>query len=153
MNEEAQITWIVKTFDDLSNRELYKILQLRNAVFIVEQQCHYQDLDNKDFLAHHLMGWFGGELVAYTRLFDKGIIYEQASIGRVIVAVSARKDGLGRKLMDLSIQQINQLYGKQPIKIGAQFYLKRFYESFDFHQVSDIYIEDDIPHIYMIKEQ
>jgi ElaA protein len=151
MNENLEVVWVVKVFDDLTNTELYKILQLRNAVFIVEQQCCYQDMDNKDLFAHHLMGWLGDELVSYTRLFDKEIMYEQASIGRVIVSASARKDGLGRKLMELSIQQVTRLYGEQAVKIGAQFYLKRFYESLGFQQVSDIYLEDDIPHIYMVK--
>lgn len=152
MSKNLEINWVVKPFDDLTNKELYKILQLRNAVFIVEQQCCYQDMDGKDFDAHHLMGWIADELVACTRLFNKGVAYEQASIGRVIVAPHARKYGLGRELMERSIEQIALLFGKEPIKIGAQFYLKRFYESLGFQQISDIYMEDDIPHVYMIKE-
>lgn len=153
MNENLKINWTIKAFDELTNHELYKILQLRSAIFVVEQQCCYQDMDNKDFHAHHFMGWLGEELVAYTRLFDRGIAYEQeASIGRVIVANHARKYGLGRELMELSIQKVEQLFGIHTIKIGAQFYLKRFYESLGFQQISDVYMEDDIPHVYMIRE-
>ena len=151
MNETSALTWVVKPFETLNNRELYQILQLRSAIFVVEQACCYQDMDNKDFYAHHLMGWQGTDLVAYTRLFNRGIAYEEASIGRVVVAMHARKEGLGRELMERSLQQIEQLFGKQAIKIGAQFYLKRFYENLGFVQVSDVYLEDDIPHIYMIR--
>ncbi len=151
MKNTLHISWIVKPFSELTVVELYEILKLRSAIFVVEQNCVFQDLDDLDKQAHHCMGMLDGELLAYSRLFDKSVIYDKASIGRVIINAKARKDGLGKKLMEVSIQFIEQLFGKQPLKIGAQFYLKRFYEGLGFQQTSDIYMEDDIPHIYMEK--
>jgi ElaA protein len=151
MENKLNISWNVKPFEELTVYELYAILQLRTAVFVVEQNCVFQDMDGKDQQAYHCMGWLDAELVAYTRLFDKNIIYEQASIGRVVLAPKMRKFGLGKELMEVSAHYCEQLFGKQTIKIGAQFYLKRFYESLGFQQISDIYVEDDILHIYMEK--
>ncbi len=151
MENKLNISWRVKPFEELTIHELYAILQLRTAIFVVEQNCVFQDMDGKDQQAYHCMGWLDDELVAYTRLFDKKLIYEQASIGRVVLTPKMRKFGLGKKLMEVSIHYCEQLFGKQTIKIGAQFYLKRFYESLGFQQISDIYVEDDILHIYMEK--
>ncbi len=148
-NNTLNITWTTKSFKELSVDELYEILQLRTAIFVVEQNCVFQDMDGKDQQAYHCMGWLNGELVAYARLFDKNTIYEQASIGRVIVAQPMRKFGVGKKLMQVAMAESERLFGKQALKIGAQFYLRRFYESLGFRQVSDIYVEDNIPHIYM----
>lgn len=145
-------TWQCKFFSELNNEELYKIVQLRIEVFIVEQNCIYQDCDGKDLKAYHLMGWDGENLVAYTRLLEKGISYpEAASIGRVITARSARGQNLGKQLMLKSIEQVYILFGKLPIKISAQLYLKHFYESFSFVQKGGVYLEDGIDHIAMEK--
>jgi ElaA protein len=145
------IDWIIKSFTELTTGELYKILQLRNEVFVVEQHCIFQDADNKDQHAHHLMGMLHNELVAYTRLLQKEIAYPQyASIGRVVTAQSVRRKGAGKILMQQSINSLNNIYGVQPIKIGAQLYLKKFYESLGFLQTSDVYDEDGIDHIEMI---
>jgi ElaA protein len=146
-----QIDWQLKTFDELTPQQLYAILQLRNEVFVVEQNCVFQDADNNDPYAWHLMGWHHNQLIAYTRLVPAGIIYDQASIGRVVTSPGVRHMGMGKILMQQSIETIYQLFGKVDIKIGAQLYLKKFYESFGFVQTSDVYIEDGIEHIYMLK--
>lgn len=146
------IIWQCKFFSELSSAEVYKILQLRNEVFIVEQNCVYQDCDDKDFIAWHFCGWDGENLIAYTRLFDKGVSYpDAASIGRVIIAPSVRRQNLGKELMIRSIEKIEELFGETTIRISAQVYLKRFYESFSFVQKGEIYLEDGIPHISMLK--
>lgn len=145
-----ETTWTLKPFSDLQNLELYQILQVRNEVFIVEQNCPYQDCDAKDFKAHHLCAWQQGQLVAYARLLPPGISYPgQASIGRVLTAPSARRQNLGRELMRRAIGEIYTLFGPVEIAISAQYYLKNFYESFRFVQIGDIYLEDDIPHVHM----
>jgi ElaA protein len=141
----------LKFFDDLTPKELYAILQLRNEVFVVEQNCVFQDADDKDQRCYHLMGTRNHGLVAYTRLVPPGWIYNEASIGRVVTSPKARGENIGRELMKRSIESTYHLFGALDIKIGAQKYLKRFYESFDFKQVSDVYLEDGIEHIYMIR--
>ena len=145
------ITWTCKTFDDLSPLELYSILQLRNKVFVVEQNCVYQDCDNIDPRSYHFMGWQQDKLVAYTRLIPPGITYEETSIGRVVTSPSARGLKIGRELMLRSIDKIHELFGKLPIKIGAQLYLEAFYGSLGFIQCSDMYLEDGIQHIKMLR--
>lgn len=142
--------WCCKTFNELSVDELYGILKLRIDVFIIEQQCIFQDADNKDQYSHHLFCTSNNTVVAYTRLIPAGKSYEEISIGRVATASQFRNEGLGKELMKRSIDSIWEIYGKQPIRIGAQLYLKRFYESFAFKQVSEIYLEDNIEHIEMI---
>jgi ElaA protein len=144
--------WILKPFAALTPEELYKILQLRNEVFIVEQNCPYQDCDNKDMYAWHLMGMMEGRLLAYSRLLAPGISYSESSIGRVVSSPSLRKTGMGKKLMQESILQIRNLFQTDVIRIGAQLYLQKFYESFGFIRDGDIYLEDNIPHIIMLKE-
>lgn len=144
------VDWKCVAFDELSPHQLYSIIHLRNEVFVVEQNCVFQDADNKDQHCYHLMGWKEKQLVGYTRLVPPGIIYNEASIGRVVTSPSVRKTGIGRELMHNSIDWINSHWGKQQIKIGAQYYLKHFYESLGFQQCSDIYIEDNIPHIHML---
>ena len=146
-----QIQWTLKNFNDLTPGELYAALQLRNEVFVVEQNCVFQDADDKDQGSYHLLGYYDGKLVAYTRLVPPGHIYDEPSIGRVVTSPSARGSGAGKELMKESIHQAYALFGIKPIKIGAQLYLKKFYEGFGFKQVSDSYLEDGIPHIYMIK--
>jgi ElaA protein len=144
--------WTLKPFDSLTPKELYNILQLRNEVFIVEQNCPYQDLDNKDLYAYHLMGEKENKLIAYSRLLAPGISYSESSIGRVVSSPAERKTGMGKKLMTESIHQIKNLFQTDTIRIGAQMYLKKFYESFDFVQEGEPYLEDNIPHIIMLRK-
>jgi len=145
------ITWTLKKFETLTPYELYAILRLRTEVFVVEQNCVFQDMDNKDQPAYHLMGWKNEILIAYTRLIPSNLSYKEPSIGRVVTSASARGGGIGRKLMEKSIEEMIRLYGKTPIKLGAQLYLKKFYESLGFIQSGDIYKEDGIDHIEMIR--
>lgn len=146
-----QIEWLLKKFEELTPYQLYAILQLRSEVFVVEQNCVFQDADDKDQSSYHLMGFINNKLVAYTRLVPAGEIYEYPSIGRVVTSPLARRSGAGKELMQQSIDAVYQLFGFYSIKIGAQLYLKNFYESFGFKQVSKSYLEDGIEHIYMIK--
>jgi ElaA protein len=146
-----QIQWLLKKFEQLSPYQVYAILQLRNEVFVVEQQCVFQDADDKDQQCYHLMGFYNNQLVAYTRIVPAGIIYGEVSIGRVVTSPAVRRLGAGKQLMQQSIQTAYDLFGRVAIKIGAQLYLKKFYESFGFNQVSDVYLEDGIEHIYMLK--
>lgn len=145
------ISWTTAKFEKLTAAELYEILQLRAEVFVVEQNCPYQDLDGKDSKAIHLMGRnASGKLIAYARLLAPGISYEVASIGRVVSSPSVRGFGAGKELMETAIRQMEIHFGAVPIRIGAQEYLKKFYESFGFVQVSGTYLEDNIPHIEML---
>lgn len=150
--EEATLTWKTKSFNTLSLDELYKILQLRQAVFILEQACVYSDLDNKDQKSFHLMGWQGNTLAAYTRLIPPGISYaDAASIGRVIVAGNFRGSGIGEELMLRSIDETEALFGRGTIKIGAQQHLRGFYNRLGFEQSSDPYMDAGILHIEMTR--
>ncbi|MBC6605232.1 GNAT family N-acetyltransferase [Hymenobacter sp. BT188] len=144
------LSWTCKQFNDLSLTELYELLQLRSEVFVVEQACAFQDIDGQDMAAYHLLGHTpDGKLAAYARLFDAGISYEEVSIGRVIVAPEFRRFGLGQELMRQAITHCERYFAPQPIKIGAQQYLERFYGSFGFVQCGEMYLEDGIPHIPM----
>jgi ElaA protein len=145
------IVWQIKTFETLTVSELYSILKLRSEVFVVEQNCVYLDMDGKDALALHLFGEYNGQIVAYSRLFKPGISFDTASIGRVIVSGNYRNKKWGQELMRQSILAIENYFGESQITISAQLYLKRFYESFGFVASSEMYLEDDIPHIKMIK--
>jgi ElaA protein len=140
----------VIAFEDLTLRELYDILKLRNEVFIVEQNCPYNDLDDKDLQAHHVLLVVGGKLAAYCRLLPEGVSYAEMSIGRVLTAPAFRSQNWGRMLMEKAIEACYITYKKGPIRIGAQYYLKAFYESFGFVTVSEIYDEDGIDHILML---
>ena len=145
------ITWSCKAFNSLTPAELYSILQLRNKVFVVEQNCVYQDCDDKDLQSHHFMGWQQEKLVAYTRLLPAAVAYKEISIGRVVTSPSVRGTKTGKALMEKSVEKIHELFGGPAIKIGAQLYLKRFYESLGFIQCGDVYLEDGIKHIEMIR--
>lgn len=142
----------IKHFKELSIQELYELLRLRSQVFVVEQDCVYQDLDNKDQKALHILGYKGEKIVAYTRVFDAGSYFDTASIGRVVVDEKERAYGYGKKLMEESIQAIIKNFGPQPIKISAQCYLQKFYNDLGFQKISDEYLEDGIPHIGMVRE-
>ena len=146
------LEWKIKRFEALSTRELYNLLQLRAEVFIVEQNCVYQDIDGKDEKALHLIGEDNGQIVAYARLFQPHDYFEQASIGRVVVKETSRANKLGHILMREAIQVIKSHFDQRKITISAQLYLKKFYESHGFIQTSEMYLEDDIPHIEMRKE-
>ncbi len=141
----------IKNFHELGLDELYNILQLRAEVFVVEQDCVYQDIDGKDEKALHILGWDGDQLVAYTRCFKPGDYFEMASIGRVIVKQNYRKYGYGHEIMKASIAEIQQRYQTKKIKLSAQQYLTKFYESHGFEQTGEGYLEDGIPHIAMVK--
>jgi ElaA protein len=143
-------TQIVKHFKDLTPSELYSIMRLRNEVFVVEQDCVYQDADNKDILCHHLMLYDGKDLAAYARLVPAGLSYNEISIGRVVTSPKVRGTGAGKALMKLAIAHCYQIFGKHKIRIGAQVYAKAFYSALGFEETGDIYDEDGIPHIEMI---
>jgi ElaA protein len=150
---ENSYQWTCKTFQELSVEELYSILRLRSDVFVVEQNCVFLDLDNKDQYCYHIMGWDGKNLVASTRLVPKGVSYpDYHSIGRVVNSKDYRGLGLGKELMEYSIQKCIEHFGNGPIKIGAQLYLKKFYASQGFEQISEVYDEDGIDHIEMIRQ-
>ncbi|RXJ52413.1 GNAT family N-acetyltransferase [Gelidibacter gilvus] len=142
---------ITKTFKELSIDELYAILQLRSEVFVVEQDCVYQDIDFKDQNALHVMGFKNDQLVAYTRLFKPNDYFEYASIGRVLVKAGERHLNYGYDIMKASIRVIEETYSETKIKISAQTYLKRFYNNLGFVEVGEEYLEDGIPHIEMLK--
>jgi ElaA protein len=144
--------WKIKRFEALSTSELYNVLQLRNEVFVVEQNCVYQDVDGKDQKALHLLGEDNGQTVAYARLFEPKDYFNEASIGRVVVKQSYREKKLGHILIREAIQAIKIHFNEAKITISAQLYLKHFYESHGFMQTSETYLEDDIPHIEMKKE-
>lgn len=144
--------WEIKKFKELSVEELYRILELRNSVFIVEQECIYQDCDRKDLEAFHLLCIEDDKVIATLRILNKGVAYKEMSIGRVVVHKEYRRKNLGRKSMELAIQFIKDKYGDSPIRISAQVYIKEFYKSLGFIEVSDVYLEDDIPHIEMLYE-
>ena len=138
---------IVKKFNQLTAEELYEILRVRAEVFVVEQNCAYQDLDGVDLDAYHVYLKDNGEIVAYLRVVDKGKRLDEVSIGRVISL--RRRCGLGSELMGLGLRVAKEKFGAEIVKVGAQIYAKPFYESVGFTQISDEYLEDGIPHIYM----
>ncbi|WP_299119393.1 GNAT family N-acetyltransferase [uncultured Tenacibaculum sp.] len=141
----------VKKFQELTTSELYEILQLRSEVFVVEQNCVYQDIDGKDQKALHVIGIKEGTIIAYTRLFNSGEYFDTPSFGRVIIKETERKYGYGHDLIKASVQAIVDNYKETKITISAQSYLQKFYESHGFEKEGDEYLEDDIPHIKMIK--
>lgn len=142
---------IIKSFAELSVDELYAILKLRAAVFVVEQECIYEDIDSKDQLSYHVLARKNDDIIGYIRLLPKGLSYEKYnSIGRVVVDESMRGTGLGKELMTKGIAFIREQWSNEPTKISAQSYLKQFYEGIGFIQVGLSYLEDDIPHIPMV---
>ncbi len=142
---------IVKSYQELSLDELYMLLQLRSEVFVVEQDCVYQDIDGKDKNALHIIGYKNEAIVAYTRVFKPGYYFDQSSIGRVVVRENERHHKYGYDIMRASIEAIKNHYSATEIKISAQTYLKRFYNNLGFFEVGEEYLEDGIPHIAMMK--
>ena len=147
----VMLKWTIKPFEALSVTELYEILFLRSDVFIVEQNCVYNVVDNNDKAALHLYGEFECEIIAYARIFKSHDYYETSSIGRVVVKAGYRDSNWGHELMNKAIETISENLHESKITISAQLYLKRFYESHDFIAVGESYLEDDIPHIKMIR--
>jgi len=144
------LTWICKNFDELTTLELYAILRVRCEVFVVEQNCVYQDIDGKDLTSLHLMAFDGDVLAAYCRILPAGLSFEEASIGRVITSPTYRGEGIGVSLIERAIVETANAFGSKQIKIGAQLYLKKFYERFGFEPTSEIYVEDGIEHVDMV---
>ncbi|WP_456461528.1 GNAT family N-acetyltransferase [Lutibacter sp.] len=143
---------ITKLFRELTSIELYKILQLRSEVFVVEQNCVYQDVDDKDQKALHVIGYKNNNIIAYTRVFKPGDYFLEASIGRVVVKQSERKYNYGHQIVKASIKAIKDNFKETTIKISAQTYLIKFYNSLGFEKIGKEYLEDNIPHIAMIKK-
>lgn len=145
------LTIKISDFKALSKDELYSLLQLRSEVFVVEQDCVYQDIDGKDQNALHILGFKDERLVAYTRIFKPGDYFNEASIGRVVVLQTERQHQYGYDIMKASIQAIKTHYNQSEIKISAQVYLKRFYNNLEFNEIGEAYLEDGIPHIAMLR--
>lgn len=143
----------IKYFKELTKQELYSILQLRSEVFVVEQDCVYQDIDGKDQNALHVLGFKNDALVAYTRIFKAGDYFKQSSLGRVVVSKNERQYKYGYDIMKASIKAIKEVFNETTIIISAQVYLKKFYNSIGFYELGKEYLEDGIPHIEMIKEK
>lgn len=143
----------LKKFDELNVLELYNLLQLRNEVFVVEQTCAYQDLDGKDQEALHLSGFINDQLCAYARILKPGVSYKEAAIGRVVVSPAHRGKSLGIELMKRAIEACSKSFDTDVIVISAQKYLEKFYTDLGFVTESDVYLEDDIPHIKMRYEK
>lgn len=146
------LAWQVKQFNDLTIHELYDILHLRGKIFIVEQNAPYIDLDYKDQKALHLFAYKNNQLVAYCRLFKRGDYFDEASVGRVIVSEEYRRYGYGHQLMEKAIEMEMSLLNESKITISAQLYLQNFYESHGFERISDVYLEDGLPHVKMVKK-
>jgi len=144
------MNWKIKKFNELNIEEIYKILALRNEIFIVEQECPYLDCDDKDLNSYHLFLTENGQIVSYLRILEKGVSYDEISIGRVAVKKSYRGKGISRKMMQKAIEFIENNLSENTIKIQAQAYLLDFYSSLGFKVVSEEYLEDNIPHIDMI---
>lgn len=142
---------LIKQFNELTLHELHDLLQLRSEIFVVEQDCAYQDIDGKDDQALHVFGKKDGKIVAYTRCFPQGVYFDEVAIGRVAVSENERKHGYGYDIMKYSIKAIEEHYGSTAIKLSAQTYLVKFYEAHGFKSIGEEYLEDGIPHIEMVK--
>jgi len=147
--------WAVKTFQQLTVEELFDVLQLRVDVFVVEQHCAYRELEEYDRHpeARHLSGRNeGGELIAYARLLPPAVRYPEVNLGRFVVKADFRKQGIGHQLVQTALQEISSWWPKSSIRISAQEYLQGFYAQYGFTRVSEVYLEDGIPHVEMVKE-
>lgn len=153
MTEKINIEWSLKHFDELITSELYHILDLRNRIFVMEQNCVYADTDGKDLQSHHLAGYLNNTLICYARLLPPGLSYPEPSIGRVVCESAYRRKGVGRMLMQKAVITVFELWNAKYIKISAQSYLIDFYESIGFQALGDPYLEDGISHREMIFEK
>lgn len=152
--EEVRMNWLIKAFDELTTKELYQIAQARFEVFVVEQEITCEnDFDDRDFDAYHLFGIEDGQVVAYARLLPRGIAYEEASMGRVLVRKASRRKGVAEKMMNRGIEFITKEWQENKIILSAQSYVVPLYEKVGFKQVSDVYDEAGIPHIKMVYTQ
>lgn len=147
----AALTWRCLPFDDLSPRALYDVLRLRTDVFVIEQNCVFQDMDGADPDCNHLLGEREGRLLAYARLVPAGLKFAEASIGRVVSDPATRGTGMGHALMREAISHLHRRWGQQPIRIGAQAHLQGFYRQHGFEPAGPIYVEDGIDHIEMLR--
>ncbi len=145
------MNWITKSYQELTKEELYGLLRLRAEVFVVEQDCPYQDVDNKDQFAQHLFAIDKEEVVVYLRIFKAGDYFQEISIGRVVVKPTYRSTGLGHQAMKKAIDYIEEQNTQKAIRISAQTYLKKFYERHGFKQIGEGYLEDGLPHIGMLR--
>jgi ElaA protein len=151
----VSIQWEVKPFRQLSVDTLFELLQLRVDVFVVEQQCAYRELEEYDRHqeTRHLSGRSeGGELIAYARLLPPGLRYSETNLGRFVVRADSRKQGIGHQLLESALQESARCWSHTPIRISAQDYLQAFYAQYGFVRVSDVYLEDGIPHVEMVKK-
>ena len=144
-----KIEWVKKKWSEVSLEELYSVLRLRSEVFVVEQDCVYQDIDNKDQIAIHLLGYINKELIAYSRLFNEGDYFKETSFGRAIIKKEKRGQGYGDELVKESLRTIKNYYGNKKVKISAQAHLKTFYSKHAFIAKGKEYLEDGIPHVSM----
>lgn len=144
-----KIEWVKKKWSEISLEELYSVLRLRSEVFVVEQDCVYQDIDNKDQIAIHLLGYINKELIAYSRLFNEGDYFKETSFGRAIIKKEKRGQGYGDELVKESLKTIKNYYGNKKVKISAQAHLKTFYSKHAFIAIGKEYLEDGIPHVSM----
>ena len=142
--------WSCKAFKELSLDEFHDIIQLREIVFVVEQDCPYLDVDGKDKDALHVFGEYEGNIVATTRILKPGKSYDEVAIGRVVTSPTVRGKGIGKELMEESMKFVKLHFGKVPVRISAQTYLLRYYKSFGFIETGEEYLEDNIPHFEML---
>ena len=144
------MAFTLKPFDELTNSELYNILKERTAVFVVEQQCPYPEVDGKDPLSYHLFKEENGEIISYLRILPPGVSYNELSIGRVLVKKAYRGRKLAQEMMEIALQFIHEELQETTVKIQAQDYLCSFYQSFGFEAISETYLDDNIPHVDML---
>ena len=146
------LRWTWQRWSELTPDTLYALLRLRSAIFVVEQNCVFSDMDGRDPACEHLCGWDeAGALTAYLRLVPPGVRTPEVSLGRVVVAAAARGRGLGRAVMEEGLRGCAQRYPGKPVKVSAQQHLEEFYRSLGFRTVGDAYMEDGIPHVDMIR--
>ncbi len=150
--EVESMEWQIKSFTELGKEELYEILKLRVDVFVVEQECPYPELDGKDDIAYHLIGRNNDEIIAYSRLFLPGDYFKEAAIGRVIVKEEYREKKIGTVMLEVSVDFLIDEKGARDIKLSAQNHLRKFYGKHGFEPVSEVYLEDGIPHIDMLRK-
>ena len=149
------IQWDIKTFQELELEQLFDLLKLRVDVFVVEQACAYPELDEYDrhLEARHLSGRNEfGQLISYARLLPPGLRFPEVNLGRFVVKAELRKKGIGHQLLQTALKEISGYWPKKSIRISAQDYLQIFYERYGFIRISDVYLEDGIPHVEMVKE-